>query len=212
VVTQDSDAPYTNRAMYIGTDNYAAGRQLGSVIRRTLPRGSKIVILVGSIGAQNASARYDGIEDELQGTGIKIADVLSDGPNREQSRINAANVLAHRPDVTGLIGLWNYNGPTILQAVQEAHKVGKVKILCFDEDPAVLEGIKDGAVSATIVQQPYEFGYQAVKAMAAIVRGDRSVIPPDKQKFVPTLVIDHDNIDQFLERIGRTHKQGQPAA
>jgi ribose transport system substrate-binding protein len=207
VITQDSDAPGSNRAMYIGTDNRAAGQQLGSVIRRTLPSGSKIAIFVGNISAQNASARFQGIQDELAGTGIQIAHVLSDGPSRDQAKVNAAEVLAHSPDVTGLIGLWNYNGPAILKAVEEAHKAGKVKIICFDEDPVILEGIKNGSVTATIVQQPYEFGYQAIKTMAAIVRGDRSVIPPEKQVFVPTLVIDQNNIDQFLERIGGIRKQ-----
>ena len=207
VVTQDSDAPDSNRTMYIGTDNRSAGRQMGAVIRHAVPRGSKIVILVGNIQAQNAKDRYEGIKDALAGAGIEIVDVLLDDSRPGQSKINAANALARSPQIAALIGLWNYNGPTILEAVREAHKVGQVKVICFDEDPEVLQGIKDGAVTATIVQQPYEFAYQAVKTMAAIARGNRSVIPAGKLVFVPTLVIDQDNIEQFLERIGRAHKQ-----
>ena len=39
VVTQDSDAPKSARAFYIGTDNRAAGRQAGDLIKEALPQG-----------------------------------------------------------------------------------------------------------------------------------------------------------------------------
>ena len=47
VVTQDSDAPNSNRAFYVGTDNVAAGRQAGELIKEALPQGGKIMLFVG---------------------------------------------------------------------------------------------------------------------------------------------------------------------
>ena len=41
-------------------------------------------------------------------------------------------------------------------------KVGHVKIIAFDEADETLAGISAGAIEATVVQQPYEFGYQAI--------------------------------------------------
>ena len=46
------------------------------------------------------------------------------------------------PDVAGLVGLWSYNGPAILNAVKDAGKVGKVKIVSFDEEDETLTGVK----------------------------------------------------------------------
>jgi ABC-type sugar transport system substrate-binding protein len=43
VVTQDSDAPASDRACYIGTDNRAAGKQAGELIKEVLPQGGKIL-------------------------------------------------------------------------------------------------------------------------------------------------------------------------
>jgi ribose transport system substrate-binding protein len=51
------------------------------------------------------------------------------------------------------------------------------------------------------VQQPYEFGYQAITLMAQAARGDRSAIPASKQIIVPTLVVNRDNVKAFTERI-----------
>ena len=42
-----------------------------------------------------------------------------------------------------------------------------------DGSPA---GIRDGAIHATVVQQPYEFGYQAITRMAQALKGDRSCL------------------------------------
>src|SRR5207248_11308283 len=47
VITQDSDAPQSDRACYIGTDNRAAGRQAGELVRASLPQGGKIMVFVG---------------------------------------------------------------------------------------------------------------------------------------------------------------------
>ena len=83
----------------------------------------------------------------------------------------------------------------------EANKVGKVKIICFDEEDETLAGVKEGAIFATVVQQPYEFGYQSVKLMAQILKGDKSVIPANKQINVPTLVIKKDTVEDFIKKI-----------
>src|SRR5262249_43570939 len=41
LITQDSDAPQSSRLCYIGTDNRAAGRQAGDIIKKVLPDGGK---------------------------------------------------------------------------------------------------------------------------------------------------------------------------
>jgi ribose transport system substrate-binding protein len=79
--------------------------------------------------------------------------------------------------------------------------VGRVRIIAFDEADETLAGIKDGAIHATVVQQPYEFGYQAITRMAQAVRGDRSFIPQTKQIIVPTLVVNRTNVEEFTRRI-----------
>src|SRR5688572_21191780 len=57
IFTQDSDAPDSNRACYVGTDNVAAGRQAGDLIKEVLPSGGKIMLFVGKLDARNAQER-----------------------------------------------------------------------------------------------------------------------------------------------------------
>jgi ribose transport system substrate-binding protein len=152
VITQDSDAPQSDRACYIGTDNIAAGRQAGGLIREALPDGGKIMIFVGNLDVRNAQERYQGIKEALQGSKVEIVDVRTDETDRVRAKSNAADALIKYPDIAGLVGLWSYNGPAILNAVTDAGKVGHVKIVCFDEEDPTLAGVKDGAIYATVVQ------------------------------------------------------------
>ena len=201
VFTQDSDAPQTDRACYIGTDNVAAGRQAGQLIREAIPDGGSIMLFVGRIDAQNAKERTQGIRETLAGSNIRIIDVRTDDGDGIRAKANVADTLVRYPDIKGLVGLWSYNGPAILNAVRESGKVGKVRIVAFDEADETLAGVTDGTIHAAVVQQPYEFGYQAITRMAQAVRGDRSFIPESKQIIVPTLVVNRANVEEFTRRI-----------
>lgn len=201
VITQDSDAPSSNRACYIGTDNVAAGRQAGALVKEALPQGGKIMVFVGTLDAANAQQRYQGLKETLQGSNIQILDVRTDSTDRVRAKSNASDTLVNQPDIAGMVGLWSYNGPAILGAIRDAGKIGKVKIIAFDEEDETLNGIKDGSIYATVVQQPFEFGYQSMTLMAKILDGDRSGIPASKQIFVPTLPIKKDQVDEFARKI-----------
>ncbi|RYG27844.1 ABC transporter substrate-binding protein, partial [bacterium] len=204
--TQDSDAPNSNRACYIGTDNVAAGKQAGEEIKKALPNGGTVIVFVGQKDAQNAKERYQGVQEALQGSNIKILDIRTDDTDRVKAKSNVSDALVKNPDLGCAVGLWSYNGPAIYNAVKESGKAGKVKIVCFDEESETLAGVTDGAISATIVQQPYEFGYQSVKTMAAYLRGDKSVIPASKKVIVPTLVVNKENVAEFTKKITELRK------
>jgi ribose transport system substrate-binding protein len=203
VITQDSDIANSDRACYIGTDNTAAGRQAGEIIKEALPQGGNIMVFVGTLDAANAQQRLQGIKDTLQNTNIKILDVRTDNADRVRAKANAVDTLVKYPDVAGLVGLWSYNGPAITGAVRDAGKVGKVKIICFDEEDETLQGIKEGAIYSTVVQQPFEFGYRSIEIMSKLLGGDKTVVPAGKQMFIPTLRINKDNIDEFTAKINK---------
>ena len=201
--TQDSDAPNSDRACYVGTNNVDAGKQAGELIKQALPGGGKIMVFVGKADAQNARDRYEGIKQALQGSNVSIIDLRTDDADHVRAKANALDTLVAHQDVAALVGLWSYNGPAILSAVRESKKAGQVKIVCFDEEDATLEGVRSGDIYATVVQQPYEFGRQSMELMAKVLRGDKSAIPATKQIFVPTLAIQKDNVDAFQTKLNK---------
>jgi ribose transport system substrate-binding protein len=197
ITTTDSDAATSKRAFYVGTNNVDAGRQAGELIKKAIPGGGKIMIFVGKRDAQNAKERIQGLEEVLKGSNVSVIDVRTDDTDRVRASQNVADTLVKYPDIAGLVGIWSYNGPAIVNAVKTAGKAGKVKIITFDEEDDTLQGIKDGIVDATVVQNPYEFGHQSVLLMTKKLRGEEVQIPENKQVIVPTRAIDKSNLDDF---------------
>jgi ribose transport system substrate-binding protein len=201
LITQDSDAPNSKRVAYIGTDNTAAGVEAGKMIKEALPDGGKIMLFVGSMDAENAKERSAGIRQELQGSKVEIIDVRTDETDPSRAQRNAEDTLVKYPDIACLVGLWDYNGPAILNAVRSAGKNGKVKIVCFDDKEETLAGVASGDIYGTVVQQPFEFGKQAITLMDHYLRGDKSVFPASGKLFIPTLNIKKDSVADFQAKL-----------
>jgi ribose transport system substrate-binding protein len=106
-------------------------------------------------------------------------------------------VLVAHPEVTCMVGFYSYNTPRIYEALRDAGKLGQITVVGFDEDPITLGGVREGTVAATVVQQPYEWGYQGMKLMAKYLEGDKSSIPANKLIIIPTKIIDKSNVDAF---------------
>ena len=214
LITQDNDAPDSGRLCYIGTDNYKAGRAVGQLVKEVLPNGGVLAVFVGQTEPLNARQRRQGMLDELAGKpapkDINDIDYGKDGEMYGKYRLhrtytdqpigsqkateNATDALTDLADEKNLcfVGLWAYNPPAILSAVKDKEKLGKVKIVGFDENDVTIQGIIDGHIHGTVVQNPYEFGYQAVRMMASLAKGDRSVLPKDGILYVPHRVITKD--------------------
>jgi ribose transport system substrate-binding protein len=199
--TTDSDAPQTERSLYIGTDNVAAGAEAGELVKKALPDGGKIMMFVGTMGADNARERVEGVRKALAGSKVEVIDVRTDEVDFARAKRNVEDTLTKYPDIAGLVGLWSYNTPQIVEAVRAAGKTGQVKIIGFDEDPVTLRGIADGAIEATVVQQPYEFGYQSMTLLAKYIEGDKSFIPANELMIIPTKVIDKSNVADFQKQM-----------
>jgi ribose transport system substrate-binding protein len=198
--THDADAPNSNRAMYIGTDNVDAGRKAGELMKRALPDGGKAMLFVGTMDAANARERSQGIKEAIAGTKIEIIDIRTDGGDQAKAKANVEDTLTKYPDINLLVGLWAYNTPQIYNAVKAAGMEGKVKIVGFDEDQQTLKGISEGTILGTVVQQPYEFGYQSMIKLAKYIEGDKSVVPENKLDIVPTQIIDKENVKEFAQK------------
>ena len=216
LVTVDADAPDSERLVYIGVDNYTAGRQCGKLVREALPGGGKVMIFVGSVDQDNGRRRRQGVIDELvgrdsdpsrfdpidkgvTGNGYEILGTLTDQGDPARAKANAEDTLSRHPDIGCMIGLFAYNPPAIMEALSQANKLNKVKIVAFDEDNDTLQGIIDGTVSGTIVQNPYEYGYKSIEVLVALNKEDTSLIPENKFIDIPARTIVKDNVVAFWD-------------
>lgn len=204
LVCTDSDAPKSKRVCYIGTSNLEAGLVAGAELRKALPNGGKVMMFVPNFDLKNCQERMQGVREAIKGSNIKIIGVMTDNGDRTKCIQNAEDCLTKHGDVAAMVGIAGSNGPACAEALKAAHKVGKVKIVCFDgEEEGTLQGIKDGVIEATVAQNPYKMGYESVRVMAALVRGEDPGIPPDGKINTGVTVVNKSNIDEHWDNLRR---------
>lgn len=214
LITQDSDAPDSDRRVYIGMDNYDAGRECGKLVKEALPDGGTVMILVGRMEQDNARRRRQGVIDELmnrshdntrfdapgqviKGDKYSVLGTLTDQFDRAKAKANAEDTLARNPDIGAMVGLFAYNPPLILEALEQAGRLKDVQVIGFDEAERTLQGIIDGDVHGTVVQNPYMYGYKSVEVLHALQEGRET--EADEHGFIniPARQIRKDNVEAF---------------
>lgn len=210
LITFDSDAPKSKRLLYIGTNNFEAGKALGKEIVKMLPDGGKMAVFVGTLSADNARQRLKGIEDAIQGHDITIIDKREDNTDRAKARSNVEDIINAHSDLSLVAGLWSYNGPAIAAALEALGKKDKIKAAVFDEEQETLNAIAHGTIAVTVVQKPFQFGYLSSKWMNELATDEKAAmakIPESKAIDTGVEVIDKNNVDEFSKRLAEMKKQ-----
>ena len=70
-------------------------------------------------------------------------------------------------------------------------------VVGFDEDESTLQAIVDGTCYGTVVQNPYQYGYQSVKVLAENALGTTPISSLDKFIDIPARQIKRDNVEEF---------------
>ena len=221
LVTFDSDAPKSERMCYIGTDNYSAGRLCAKLVKEVVPEGGKVAVLVATFDKDNAQLRHEGFVDELKlpvspvvGEGKEdaawdLVATLEDGIDGKKCRQNIRTVLSEHADLACLVGMFAYHGALMADEATNPGDPGMVKLIAFDEDDAVLDAIADGKIHATVVQDPYKYGYEAVRLLTELHRGRPNELPIgiSGSLFLPAEAIRKDDVAKFRERLAQRLRQ-----
>ncbi|MGI9516281.1 MAG: sugar-binding protein [Pirellulaceae bacterium] len=220
-ITHDSDAPDSNRLLYIGMSNYDAGRMAGQLVKKAIPDGGNIVIFIGSLEQHNAKLRRQGLIDEVldrshdptrydqpgseisEGNYTFLAtrvDDFDDTRKKELPQQALAKYVEDGKQIDCMVGLFEYNPPFIFDALESAGKLGEIKVVGFDENERTLEEIKTGNCVGTVVQNPYMYGYKSVEVLQRLAQGDKSDLESDFID-IPARMIEQDNVEAFQKEL-----------
>ncbi len=228
LITQDSDAPDSNRLCFVGMDNYEAGREAGKLVKEAMPDGGNVMIFVGRLEQLNAQERRQGVIDELldrpvqvlgsvtfdspgavlEGDAYSILGTRTDNFDYAKAKSNAEDAIAAYANLDCMVGLFAYNIPACLSAVQEADKTDSINLVSFDEADGTLQGIIDGSVHGTVSQQPFVYGFESVRILAGLARGDNSVLPEDGFLEIEARIVRKDNVEAFWTELRRLKGEG----
>jgi ribose transport system substrate-binding protein len=155
---------------FVGPDNRAGAKLAGDYLARQLKAGDKVGILEGVPTTVNAQQRTLGFQDAMKAANIKVVAVQSGEWELQKGNTVAAAMLREHPDLAALLCGNDTMALGAAAAVKSSGKAGKVKIVGYDNIPAIKPLLADGRMAATVDQFASEqavFGIEAaLKAIA----------------------------------------------
>lgn len=207
-VTDDADLPTAQRLSFVGTDwNNIGVAQAQAMLKAT--GGSGDVAMLSIINSDNMKQAVKGFTETLRGTKLRIVANEDDGGDASQAASKTASLLAAHPNLVGIAGFDSESGAGIVRALEEARKVGKIKVTAMEQTPAFFQTIKKGEVQAIIIQKRELFTYYALKLLVDFNHNNLRIAGLDKWSASPIpknvdtglLVATKDNIDDIISRL-----------
>lgn len=217
VVTVDSDAPQSRRMFYIGSSNVEAGVMAANMVKAALPAGGKVAVLMASEAKTNAAERKQGLQEALSrspddadeepvadtATYVLIGFYMDQG-NFDTCRGNVIKACNENRDLAAIVGTFGYHGPIILEALKDVPRGKEIKVIAFDEDERTLAAVEDGRIFATIVQDPFMFGAEAMEMLEKVRNGRFLSLPVANGAVgVHCRPITQNNIAEFREQLSK---------
>jgi len=189
----DSGIATSNYVTFAATDNYQGGvlaaRRMGGIL------GGKgnLMVLKYVPGSASTTDRENGFVDTIgkEFPNMKIVDSKYGQDTVETALQAAEDMLTRNKDVQGFYAC---NAPTAvgaLQALQTQNRT-EIKMVGFDAEKALIDGLKAGRIDALIVQNPYKMGYEGVKAVVMAIQGK----PVEKKIDTGVAVVTKDALDK----------------
>jgi ribose transport system substrate-binding protein len=154
------------------TDNVAGAEKIVDVMAEELgPEGGKVALVAFNPGSQTNNERTEGFKKGLK----KHPELELVAEQNSQSDFNKAlnitqDILTANRDLKAVFGSAEPSALGAAAAVRRAGKKGEVKVYGWDAAPDELKAVREGAIEALIVQNPFNMGYKGVSAVIKMVR------------------------------------------
>jgi simple sugar transport system substrate-binding protein len=155
---------------YVGQDFQTTGTVIAQRLVKDgkIKQGDRVFCPVEYPNFSYATERAAGVNRVLKPLGTKC-DVLGVGVDEAKSRSTEAQYLLGHRDTKVVIALGGPSQSVVPAALKQA-RLNNVAIGGFDLSPAIVKGIKDGEITATVDQQPYSQGFMSVMQLALYLK------------------------------------------
>jgi len=166
IATINSDVRGTSRLFYVGCNYIKSGRTAAGMLSVMLKENGKTLIVTGSVKMQGHNRRIHGFCKEVKDNNmnISIVDVV-ESQDDDETAYNYTKESLDRYHNINSIYITAAGVAGVCKAVEELGLAEKLHLVSFDDIPATRKAVLNGTIDATICQEPFEQGYQAIKLM-----------------------------------------------
>ena len=198
VLSVDTDVGIEGQTTFVGTSNVDAAYEGGKWAIGQAGDGAKAVIIYGQEGDNTSNMRREGYQKACDEAGVEVLAALSGQNTTDGATKTMEDMLSAHPGEIDIVLC--HNDDTAIGAMNACKNAGvsDVIIVGFDGNASAVDLILAGdLIKATVAQQPYEMGYQAVEAAVEVLNGGtvESVIN------APVEVVTAENGQAYLDNL-----------
>lgn len=175
VVCLNTDVLDAPRVAYVGSDYKQCGRVaagLFGLLAGDVPQ--KLALIVGSFIILGHNLRVQGfqecVKEELPH--FEIVAMVENNDDDQNSYKATKAVLTQNPNLTGIF----FSAAGIeggLKALEDAGLLGNINVVSVDLIDVVKNHLRRGNITATVCQEPFKQGYEAVRVMFDLLLADK---------------------------------------
>jgi ribose transport system substrate-binding protein len=174
VIMIDSGVSTKNYDAFFATNNGNAARLAADTLAKLIGEKGKIAIINAQAGAGTTMTRENEFKDQIKTKypNIQIVGVQYSDGDKTKAMNQALDFMTANPDLAGFYGCNEGSTVGLAQAVAQNGKSEKIKVVGFDFSNDTKALIQKKAIQATMVQNPYQMGYQGVDAAVRALKGE----------------------------------------
>jgi ribose transport system substrate-binding protein len=160
---------------YTDTFINTAGGQFVQQFLKQIPSGAGSLLVLGGIaGIAVVEEEYTPLLAAVKKyrPDISILPVEYDNFDVTTATQDVSSTLLAHPNLKVIIAPAGPEGQGAAAAIQQAHKVGKVKIWAYDATPQEVQALKAGVISVLLAKPAYAVGQEAVQWLVSEIKAD----------------------------------------
>ena len=166
VVCICSDAPQSRRSTVVFANPQLQGRMAAELLSKFIPASADVAVITGMLRTEEHRLKVEGFRAgfaEQSYTG-RIARVVEAHEYEEESYRKTRELLRENPKLRGIY-VTTVNCLPVCRAVREEGRGNDVRLVTTDLFPQMAPYFENGIISASIYQDPYSQGQNAMRVL-----------------------------------------------
>ena len=166
VVCITTDAPASRRSSVVCVDPELNGRLAAELMAKFVPSGSEVAVITGMLATEEHRLKAEGFCAGFKKdcAGGEVAGVLEAHESEQESYRKTCALLEQHPRLRGIY-VSTVNCLPVCRALREQKHAAAVQLITTDLFPEMVPYLKQGTIRASIYQDPYQQGQNAVRLL-----------------------------------------------
>lgn len=189
-------SPAVRKVTCLRPDPMEPGLLAAKAAEKALSKRGSVAILEGDLEVGSNSERRDAFVKYISGChGIKLAAEVLVGDGAGDVYRKTMDLLNKLPNLDAIM-ITTGNPIAAAQAIEDSHKIGRVKLFTFDSNAEIAQFIKRGIIDTTIVQDAFGQGHDPAVWLYNHIVGNE----PAPRDFIPCRLstIDNQNVKNLI--------------